>query len=108
METFRIYRTHFESAHYIEGHPKCGVKHGHSYNLKIKVHGDLNEFLDFHDIKTNVEDLLDKKYDHRDLGNCTCETLAQQIQFELKEIFKAHVDIELFETAKFGVGIVSN
>ena len=108
MKTFRIYKTHFESAHYIKDHPKCGVKHGHSYQLLVKVKGDLNEFIDFHDISNEVESLLNEKYDHKDLGNATAEQIIQNIHKDLSRIFNVDIDIELFETAKFGVAIVSD
>lgn len=40
----------FDAAHYIPGHPKCSVLHGHTYiirNLEIYV----DDFVDFGDIK---------------------------------------------------------
>jgi len=48
----------FEAAHYLPGHPKCGVIHGHTYlirNLTIET----TEFVDFNDVKAIV-----KNWDH--------------------------------------------
>ena len=59
--------------------------------------------MDFEDVKRTVDEFIDQKYDHRDIGNMTCETLARQIQGQLSNLFKTRVKIELWETGKFGV-----
>ena len=99
----RLYRREFASAHIIAGHPRCGRMHGHNYQLLVKVYGSSEEWLDFAEIKRIVDDFVDQKYDHRDIGNMTCEKLAKQIQSELADRFKTHVEVELWETGKFGV-----
>jgi len=50
-----------------------------------------------------VDGVIDEKYDHRDIGNMTCERLARQLQEQLSILFKTRVKIELWETGKFGV-----
>jgi 6-pyruvoyl-tetrahydropterin synthase len=77
--------------------------HGHNYTLLTKVYGQSEEWLDFEEIKKTVDHLVDSKYDHRDIGNMTCERLARQIQEQLKNQFKSMVKVELWETGKFGV-----
>jgi len=99
----RLYKREFAAAHVIAGHPKCGRMHGHNYQLLAKVYGKSSEWLDFEDIKRTVDALLDEKYDHHDVGNMTCEQLAKQIQEQLTSRFKTHVEIELWETSKFGI-----
>ena len=99
----RLYRREFASAHIIAGHPRCGRMHGHNYQLLVKVYGRSEEWLDFAEIKRTVDDFVDEKYDHRDIGNMTCEKLAKQIQSELAGRFKTRVEVELWETGKFGV-----
>jgi 6-pyruvoyltetrahydropterin/6-carboxytetrahydropterin synthase len=99
----RVYRREFAAAHIIAGHPKCGRMHGHNYTLLAKVYGQSEEWLDFEEIKRTVDQLVDSKYDHRDIGNMTCERLARQLQEQLKNQFKSIVKIELWETGKFGV-----
>ena len=99
----RMYRREFAAAHIIAGHPKCGRMHGHNYTLLAKVHGQSEEWLDFEEIKKTVDELVDSNYDHRDIGNMTCERLARQIQEQLKNQFKSMVKVELWETGKFGV-----
>jgi len=71
--------------------------------LLTKVYGKSEEWLDFEEIKKTVDQLVDSKYDHRDIGNMACERLARQIQEQLKNQFKSMVKIELWETGKFGV-----
>jgi 6-pyruvoyltetrahydropterin/6-carboxytetrahydropterin synthase len=99
----RLYKREFAAAHIIEGHPKCGRMHGHNYVLLAKVYGKSAEWLDFEEIKRTVDGFIDEKYDHRDIGNMTCERLAKQIQEQLVNRFKTRVEIELWETGKFGV-----
>jgi len=99
----RLYKREFAAAHIIAGHPKCGRMHGHNYTLLVKVYGRSSEWLDFEEIKRNVDQLVDGKYDHRDMGNMTCETLARQLQEQLSNSFGSRVEIELWETGKFGV-----
>jgi len=102
----RLYKREFAAAHIIAGHPKCGRMHGHNYLLLAKVYGKSSEWLDFEEIKKTVDRLIDEKYDHRDIGNMTCERLAKQIQDNLAPSFKSRVEIELWETGKFGVQTV--
>lgn len=102
----RLYKREFAAAHIIAGHPKCGRMHGHNYLLLAKVYGKSDQWVDFEEVKRTVDGLIDEKYDHRDLGNMTCEGLAKQIQEELADRFKTSVQIELWETGKFGVQTV--
>ncbi len=77
--------------------------HGHNYVLIANVYGQSHEWLDFEDIKRKVDQFIDEKYDHQDLGNMTCERLAKELQDRLSNFFKTTVKIELWETGKFGV-----
>jgi len=102
----RMYKREFAAAHIISGHPKCGRMHGHNYLLIARVYGKSSEWLDFEEIKKAVDGLIDEKYDHRDIGNMTCERLAREIQDHLTKSFKSRVEVELWETGKFGVQTV--
>jgi 6-pyruvoyltetrahydropterin/6-carboxytetrahydropterin synthase len=102
----RMYKREFAAAHIITGHPKCGRMHGHNYQLLVRVYGKSSKWLDFEKIKRGVDEIIDKKYDHRDIGNMTCEQLARQIQTHLTSHFKNRVEVELWETGKFGVQTV--
>lgn len=99
----RIYKVTFEAAHLIEGHPKCGIKHGHSYHLTVNVHtDDLNTWLDFADIKKDVDEYVMKEMDHKDLGNASAEQITKRIADYLVSI-GYHGNLDLFETEKYGV-----
>ena len=102
-DVVRLYKREFAAAHVIAGHPKCGRQHGHNYTLLAKVYGRSDMWLDFDDIKRKVDEFVDERYDHRDLGNMTCETLARQLQEQLSKQFHSRVKIELWETGKFGI-----
>jgi 6-pyruvoyltetrahydropterin/6-carboxytetrahydropterin synthase len=102
----RMYKREFAAAHIIAGHPKCGRMHGHNYQLLVRVYGESSEWLDFEEIKQGVDEIIDEKYDHRDIGNMTCEQLAKQIRTHLTSHFKSRVEVELWETGKFGVQTV--
>ena len=98
---WRIYRTEFHCAHFISGHPTCGSLHGHTYKLVVKV--ATKEWLDFHDLKQKADSVV-IEFDHRDLGDMTCEDLAKQILYQLRTVFPTMgVKIQLFETSEFGV-----
>ena len=101
-----MYKREFAAAHNISGHHKCGRMHGHNYQLIARVYGKSSEWLDFEEIKKAVDGLIDEKYDHRDIGNMTCERLAREIQDHLTKSFKSRVEVELWETGKFGVQTV--
>lgn len=105
-DVMRLYKREFASAHIIKGHPKCGRLHGHNYLLLAKVYGKSSEWFDFEEIKKTVDNLIDEKYDHRDIGNMTCERLAMLVKEQLSASFKTRVEVELWETGKFGVQTV--
>jgi len=105
MDIQRTYECGFEAAHIIEGHPKCGNKHGHSYKLRIIIAGETEKWLDFADIKTNVDSYIMTNFDHQDLGNITAEEIAGKIAQHLSSL-GWQGEISLNETAKFGVAMV--
>ena len=59
----------FEAAHRLEGHPKCGRLHGHSYRVIFELQAeDLNEndrmVLDYADLDP-IKQFIDNTLDHR-------------------------------------------
>lgn len=59
MRKIRLNELTFEAAHYLPGHPKCSVIHGHTYVVRNLV-VTCDDFVDFGDIKEVVRD-----WDHR-------------------------------------------
>jgi len=61
-------------AHYLDGHPKCGEVHGHSYKVEITLNGSMDSIrdpdafmgmlVDFGDLKKVL-----RKYDHKCLND---------------------------------------
>ena len=99
---YRIYKSVFESGHLIQGHPKCGVQHGHSYHLSVFFESDLANWQDFADLKTLVDNYVQVRLDHHFLGNASAEQISQDIANYLSdEGYEGW--LELFETEKFGV-----
>jgi 6-pyruvoyltetrahydropterin/6-carboxytetrahydropterin synthase len=60
-------KLNFSSSHFIAEHDKCERLHGHNYQVKIEITGDLNEkfmVMDFKDAKDMVSALCDR-LDHK-------------------------------------------
>jgi 6-pyruvoyl-tetrahydropterin synthase len=99
---YRTYKTTFESAHYIEGHPRCGNLHGHSYNLQVDFLGDGDKWKDFAELKQDVDGYIMLELDHQNLGNKSAEEISKNIGIKLEEM-GYHGHLTLNETAKFGI-----
>jgi 6-pyruvoyltetrahydropterin/6-carboxytetrahydropterin synthase len=99
----------FSAAHCleIEGH-KCSMLHGHNYQLRIEVTGDVNSdgmVVDFDDIKKAVNPLIDQ-LDHTVLNdkikNTTSESLCIWFHEKLNTKIKGISKIEIRETETCG------
>lgn len=84
----------FSASHFLPNYDgKCGNWHGHNYILEVTVAGPLHNgmVVDFGDLKTAVNAVLDQHYDHKHLNdhihNPTAENmlnqLAEDIGYEL-------------------------
>lgn len=80
----------FDAAHFLPGHPKCGVLHGHTWTITIELEEVLPDpnidlLLDFHDLDVMVNLAL-HRLDHAVLNNIpgleypTCERVARWIK----------------------------
>lgn len=84
---------HFDAAHSIPGHEKCGVVHGHTWKVTVEVKGEVKRgmVLDLHLLSEVVEDIL-KPFDHAYLNGVvlfapTCENLADYFVSRLYVLF---------------------
>jgi len=64
----------FSASHMIPGHSKCGRLHGHSYAVRLALHGEAGErgmVVDFLEVKKVLRSIVDE-FDHRVIlpGNC--------------------------------------
>lgn len=53
---------HFSAAHILLGHRRCGVLHGHTYTLHVRIHGDVDMhglIIDFHMIKPLLREIAE-------------------------------------------------
>jgi len=112
MEIYKEFT--FEAAHFLpnvpEGH-KCHRLHGHSYRVKITVHGpiqaDAGWIMDFGDIKDAFDPILDQ-LDHRFLNeiegleNPTSENIARWFWARLKPFLPQLLRIDISETCTSG------
>jgi len=77
---------HFDAAHFIPEHPKCGEVHGHTWKVYVEVEGELGDnsmVLDLHILSKVVEEIF-SKLDHKLLNDIlpftpTCERMADYL-----------------------------
>ena len=113
MELYTDFR--FEAAHRLpkvpEGH-KCARLHGHSYRVRITIEGDVDPetgwIIDFDDIKTAFDPLLDQLDHHylnevAGLENPTSETLCHWIWQRLKPHLAELTEVEISEEDQGGI-----
>lgn len=114
------YRTHFDAAHYLPGHEKCGEIHGHTYWLEATFEGPLDSgkgwVVDASKIKEEVESVV-SKFDHKLINDTgltppTAELIASAILTMLRQ-FKPYDrpqsanyrKVTLWETPNFYVEV---
>ena len=121
-----MYRLHseitFSAAHKLEGHPKCGRLHGHTYKVEVWVEGKkLNNLstkskncvlIDFGRIKEVLEK-IHKKFDHQYLNNVftnngkpippTCENLARYVYYYMRKVLRAKYNFDNIKITKVRV-----
>lgn len=73
----------FDAAHKIEGHPKCGQVHGHTWRVDVQLEGKVNSetgmVLDFHELNEIMNEILgklDHRYINEYLDKPTCEVIT--------------------------------
>jgi len=96
---FYVCRDQFHAAHHIAGHPKCGKTHGHTYRVEVIVPAE--RCFDFAEIKVALKQVL-MLFDHKDLGDCTCEEIAAEI-FRTMQYHIPVVRVTVWETESCGV-----
>ena len=94
---------YIDSSHVLEGHPKCGVLHGHTYRVDVVLEGvedDRGMVMDFADIRRTVEAFLEH-VDHVHLNDVlevpTVENLARHVLDGLRGELPALVQVRVWE-----------
>jgi 6-pyruvoyltetrahydropterin/6-carboxytetrahydropterin synthase len=81
---------YIDCAHFIPGHPTCGVLHGHTYRIDIVVEDKNSKdwVIDFYQLKEKAWKVL-HKLDHKHLNDVlkfpSCESICIFIFEELKK-----------------------
>jgi 6-pyruvoyltetrahydropterin/6-carboxytetrahydropterin synthase len=115
------YRTHFDAAHYLPDHEKCGKVHGHTYWCEVTFEGPLDSssgmVLDAGIMKKEVESVIER-FDHKlinDMGLTppTAELIASAILVSLRNLrhqddrphTSGYKKVVLWETPSFCVEV---
>lgn len=84
----------FSAVHFIVGHEKCGIMHGHNWKLSAGIEGTPDEtgmMIDFSDLKKILRKII-KKYDHRVL------IPKENNKIKFNKIGEMEVDFEINES----------
>ena len=90
MKVGKAYK--FDSAHFITGHLKCGVMHGHTYHVLVMVKGEVEadgfviDFNELDDVVKPIINSLDHKTLNKILPNPTCELLAEFLLSQIEVV----------------------
>ncbi len=91
---------HFDAAHYLPNHPKCGTLHGHTWTLEVSLtHNEPDKtrranpngmLLDFHELNYIVQTEILSQLDHRNLNDIlpfipSCENLVTWMRQRIAE-----------------------
>jgi len=93
----------FSAAHYIPGHPKCGVIHGHNYRVRVTLWVQPSALIDidFSEIDDMMKPILNK-LDHTMLNELlevpTAEGLCLFIFNELQKKTNKIMGVRVWET----------
>ena len=91
---------YIDCAHFLPGHSRCGVLHGHTYTVELIVDGEPRSgmVIDFADLKQALREVL-SEYDHRSLNDYLeypsveniCELLSGRLKARLSFPFTIRV-----------------
>ncbi len=93
---------YIDCAHHLPEHDKCGVHHGHTYKVEVRVEGAPVEgmVIDFADLKSAVRAVLGK-YDHRDWNDFleypSVENICMRLAGDLKATIEFPFTIRVWE-----------
>jgi len=61
---------YIDCAHFLPGHGKCGILHGHTYKVEVVIEGknESGMVMDFADLKRSVREIL-SVYDHKSFND---------------------------------------
>ncbi|MCI0692080.1 6-carboxytetrahydropterin synthase [candidate division KSB1 bacterium] len=96
------YIEHIDCAHFLPGHRKCGVLHGHTYKVEVIIEGEnkTGMILDFDKMKLIIREVL-TEYDHRSLNDFleypSVENICEMLQKRFREKWEFPFTIRVWE-----------
>jgi 6-pyruvoyltetrahydropterin/6-carboxytetrahydropterin synthase len=93
---------YMDCAHFLPGHKKCGVLHGHTYKVEVIIEGEnkTGMIMDFADMKQTIRAVL-AKYDHRSLNDFleypSVENICEMLQKRFREKWEFPFTIRVWE-----------
>lgn len=93
---------HIDSAHFLPGHEKCGVLHGHTYRVEMVIEGhpEGGMLMDFAEMKRILREVLER-YDHRSFNEFleypSVENICTLLKRELTPLIKHRFTIRVWE-----------
>ena len=93
---------YIDSAHFIPGHDKCGVLHGHTYKVEVVIEGDNKSgmVIDFAELKKSIKETL-SLYDHKTLNDIleypSVENICESIKAKLAEHISFPFTLRIWE-----------
>ena len=96
------YIEHMDCAHFLPGHKKCGVLHGHTYKVEVIIEGEnkTGMIMDFADLKQTIRAVL-AEYDHRSLNDFleypSVENICEMLHTRFREKWNFPFTIRVWE-----------
>jgi 6-pyruvoyltetrahydropterin/6-carboxytetrahydropterin synthase len=93
---------HIDCAHFLPGHPKCGVLHGHTYKVELVIEGEVQGgmIMDFADVKDSLREVL-LQYDHKSWNDAldypSVENICHLIHRRLRERLTLPYTVRVWE-----------
>ena len=96
------YIEHMDCAHFLPGHHKCGVLHGHTYKVEVIIEGEnkTGMIMDFADMKSTIRAVL-AAYDHRSLNDFleypSVENICEMLHQRFNEKWSFNFTVRVWE-----------
>jgi 6-pyruvoyltetrahydropterin/6-carboxytetrahydropterin synthase len=93
---------YIDCAHFLPGHTKCGILHGHTYKVEMIVEGEnrTGMIIDFGDLKSLLRETL-SLYDHHSFNDFldypSVENICEMIHRKLEEKVRLPFTVRVWE-----------
>lgn len=93
---------YIDCAHFLPGHSRCGMLHGHTYKIEVIIQGEnkTGMIVDFADLKRSLKETL-SRYDHRSFNEFldypSVENICELIKKDLDEKLPFSFNLRVWE-----------